>query len=197
MRPPRSNAWRPQSAEGTCSLNPATPPPSPQPGAWCTHPSSSADPPPFSTLHLQLANPPHQLLTHLLKARVLHRGEVAGHLAMFLLLDLDHLGTTGLHPIHQLPEAVSVGRHAGLHLVVNRAASLDLLLHERAPASAEPLLRGAQLRRLVRRQFQLLLHAIAEGLLDLRPQTPRLGRVALRAHAVSLLRRQTRREQDG
>ena len=45
--------------------------------------------------------------------------------------------------------------------------------------------------------LRVVLHAVTEGLLDLRAQASRLGGVALRAHAVALLRRQTRRQQDG
>src|SRR6267142_1974047 len=183
MRPPRSNAWRPQG-EGKRLLDPSTPTPS-------THS------PPFPPPHPQLTNSPHELLAHLLEPGLLHRREIARHLAIFILLDLQHLGPAGLHPVHQLPEAVTVGRHARLHLILDTAASLHLLLHQRAPARAEALLRGTQLRRLIGRQLQILLYAVTEAPLYLPAETPRLGGVALRAHAISLLCCQTRRKQDG
>src|SRR5439155_20855613 len=124
---------------------------------------------------------------HLLIARALYRREIPGHLPVFILLDLEHLGPAGAHPIHQFAHAVGVGRHARLHLIVQRPVPLHLLLHDLAPPRAETLLAGAQLRRLILRQLQVVLHARAEALLDLRAQPLRFGRIAALLQAVALL----------
>ena len=106
-----------------------------------------------------------------------------------------------LELVHELVHAVRIRRNAGSHLAVERAPALHLLLHHRAPARAEALLCVAQLRGLIGIEVELLLHAIVEPLLDLRPQAPCLGGVARRAHAVTLLGGETPprppREQDG
>src|SRR2546425_677352 len=77
------------------------------------------------------------------------------------------------------------------------ATPRHLLLHQDPSPGAEPLLRGAQLRRLIGRQLEVLLHALAEALLDLRAQPPRFGGIALRAQAVALLGSKARRKQNG
>src|SRR6267378_1784499 len=112
MRPPRGNAWRPQpvatywsdpSAAASANSRTASP-----------HALPSPHSPPLPPLHPQLTNSPHELLAHLLEPGLLHRREIARHLAILILLDLHHVGPAGLHPVHQLPKAVTVGRHAGL-----------------------------------------------------------------------------------
>jgi len=133
----------------------------------------------------------------LLEACLLHRREIARHLAILILVDLEHLGPAGLDPIHQLPDAVGVCGDTRLHLILECPAPFHLLLHQRAPARAESLLCRAEFRRLVRRQIQLLLDVITEPLLDLPAETSRLGGVDLRARGVSLLRSERRRQQDG
>src|SRR6266550_3730189 len=107
--------------------------------------TTRADPPPFSPLHPHFAHSLHEALAHLLIARPLHRREIARHFLIFVLLDLDHVGATRPHPVHQSAHAVGVGGDARLHLIVERAAPLQLLLHERAAARVEALLRAAQL----------------------------------------------------
>src|SRR6267378_3279267 len=196
MRPLRSNAWRPQ-VEGKRLLDPSTPTPSPQPWTRRAHPWPSTHPPPFAPLHPQLTDPLHETLAHLLVARSLDRREKTGHLAILILLDLEHLRAPGLNPIHQLAYAIGVRRDPRLHLTLERPPTLELLLHHLAPARAEPLLRGPQLGCLVLRQVEILLDAAGECRLDPCPQAPRLGGVALRAHAISLLCCQARRKQDG
>ena len=195
MRPPRSNAWRPQ-VEGKRLLDPSTPTPSPQP--WTRrHPRPSTHPPPFAPLHPQLTNSPHELLAHLLVAGALNRREITSHLAILVLLDPEHLRATSLNPIHQLAYAIGIRRDPRLHLILERPTTLKLLLHNIALARAEPFLCGPQLGCLVLRQVEILLDAAGECRLDPCPQAPRLGGVALRAHAISLLCCQTRRKQDG
>src|SRR2546425_10102927 len=182
MRPPRSNAWRPPLVAMNCLDPPAAASAESRTDRTDTsHAPASAYPPPFPPLHPQLANSPHELLAHLLETGLLHWREIARHLAIFILLDLDHLGPPGPHPVHQLAHAVGVGGDARLHLTFERATPRHLLLHQGAPAGAELLLRGAQLRRRIGRQLEGLLHALAEALLDLRAQPARLGGVALRA----------------
>src|SRR5882762_3909966 len=145
---------------------------------------------PVLALHPQLTHPLHEPLAHLLVARLLDRREIARHLAILILLELEHLRAPGLHPIHQFAHAIGVRGDPGLHLVLERPTTLHLLLHRRAPASAEPLLGGTQLGRLVLRQAQVLLHPARERRLDLRPQPPRFVRIA------RLLRPEHRRHND-
>jgi len=134
----------------------------------------------------------------LLIPRSLDGREIARHLAILVLLDLDHFPAPSLNPIHQSAYAIGVRRDSRLHLILERPPALELLLHDVAATSAEPLLCGAQLRGLIGIQVELLLHAIIEPLLDLRPQAPCLGGVARRAHAVTLLGGEAPpREQDG
>src|SRR5206468_4100368 len=115
----------------------------------------SADPPPFPA---HLAHPLNELLAHPLIARALHRREIARHLAILILLDPEHLGAPRLNPVHQFADAVGVRRDPWLHLILECATTLELLFHYCPPASVVPLLRCPQLRHLVRRQLELLLH---------------------------------------
>jgi len=123
----------------------------------------------------------------LLIPRSLDRREITGHLAILILLDLHHFPAPSLNPIHQFADAVGVRRDPRLHLILERPPAPELLLHDVAATGAEPLLRSAQLRGLIGIQVELLRHAIVEPLLDLRPQSPRLGGITRRAHAVTLL----------
>src|SRR5262249_7562524 len=153
-------------------------------------------PPVFAPLHLHLHHPLHETAAHLLIAGPLYRRQIPGHFLIFVLLDLDELGPAGPLCIQEPAQAVLVRRDARLHLVVDGAAPLLLLLQPRAPARAEALLGGTQLRRLARRQIQILLHALAEALLDAVAQLPRLRTVAPR-RSIALLRRETRCQHDG
>src|SRR2546427_189271 len=209
MRPPpgkarRAPVWRKASTRSPGGGLPPTPAahapgpgpsPSPPPAAPPTprahgpRPRPSPPPPPSPPLHPQLADPLHQTLTHLLVAGSLDRREIAGHLSVLILLDLEHLCAARLHPIHQLAHAVGVRRDARLHLILERATAFHLLLHDIAPAGAKPFLRRTQLGRLVLREIQVLLHAASERRLDLRAQPSRF-------HGVSLLSRKTRRKED-
>src|SRR5438552_4717707 len=54
------------------------------------HALPSIKSPPFPPLHTELANAPDELLAHLLEARLLHRREIARHLAILILVDLEH-----------------------------------------------------------------------------------------------------------
>src|SRR6266568_5819331 len=121
-------------------------------GASRTHPSA------FPPLHPHLPDPLHQSLAHLLVARALHRREIPSHLAILILLDLEHLGAARLNSVHQFADAVGVRRDPRLHLILERASTLELLLHYRPAAAVVPLLRRPQLRHLVGRELQLLLH---------------------------------------
>src|SRR5438132_2169263 len=150
---------------------------------------ASLYPPSFPPLHPQLADPLHQALTHLLVAGSLDRREIAGHLSVLILFDLQHLRAARLNPIHQPAHAISVRRDARLHLILERATAFHLLLHDIAPAGAKPFLRHTQFGCLVLREVQVLLHAASERRLDLRAQPSRF-------HGVSLLSRKTRREEN-
>jgi hypothetical protein len=121
----------------------------------------------------------------------LHGSQVRRHLPILVLFNLQHLLTTRAHAIHEPPHRVGVGGEARAHLIVQRATPLGLLEHHFAPLRPKALLRSAQLRRLIGRQLQILLHLIAEALLDLRAQAARLTRI------TRLLRRENRRGQDG
>src|SRR5438105_7710418 len=101
MRPPRSNVWRPHVyATGISTLDPATPAASNSRTAR-PNPLSSPHSPPFPPLHPQLTNPLHEPLAHLLVARALDGREIAGHLTILILLDLEHLRATSLNATHQ------------------------------------------------------------------------------------------------
>src|SRR2546425_7954200 len=104
-----------------------------------THPSA------FPPLHPHLPDPLHQSLAHLLVARALHRREIPSHLAILILLDLEHLGAARLNSVHQFADAVGVRRDPRLHLILERATTLELLLHYRPAAAVVPLLRRPQL----------------------------------------------------
>src|SRR5438552_15234970 len=53
------------------------------------HALPSIKSPPFPPLHTELANAPDELLAHLLEARLLHRREIARHLAILIMLKID------------------------------------------------------------------------------------------------------------
>src|SRR6266545_6638206 len=142
------------------------------------HALASPKSPAVPALHPKLTHALHEPLAHLLVARLLHRVEIARHLAILILLELEHLRAPGLHPIHQFAHAIGVRGDPGLHLVLQRPTTLHLLLHRGAPASAVPLLSRTQLARLVLRQVQVLLDPARERRLDLRPQPPRFVRIA-------------------
>src|SRR2546422_7804413 len=78
MRPPRSNAWRPQLVAMNCLDPPAAASAKSRTDRTDTsHAPASAYPPPFPPLHPQLANSPHELLAHLLETGLLHWREIA------------------------------------------------------------------------------------------------------------------------
>src|SRR5437667_446422 len=118
-------------------LDPPTPSPSPQPRSRRAHTPASFDSPPFPPFHAHFAHALHEALAHLQELGALDRGEVSRHFAIFILVNPDHLGPSGTHPVHELVHAVRIRRNAGSHLAVERAPALELLLHHRTAARAE------------------------------------------------------------
>src|SRR5204863_383485 len=83
---------------------------------------------------------PHEAATHLLVASPLHRRQIPRHLLVFVLLNLRQLGAARALCIEELAQAVLVGCDARLHLIVDGATPVHLLLLQRAAARAEALL---------------------------------------------------------
>src|SRR5580765_1511863 len=133
------------SQEAVKPLNPPTARSSPNCGTPWPHTLPSTKPPPFPALHPHFANALDEALAHLLIARALDRRQVARHLAILILLDLEHVRAASLHSVEQLAHGNGIRRNARLHLIRERPAAFELLLHHVAPAVAEALLRGAQL----------------------------------------------------
>src|SRR5688572_13827677 len=151
--------------------------PAPPVHSSSAHPHAPAPPhPPPQAPHLP--DPIHQTLTHHVVPRLLDRRQKAAQLAILVLLDSHHLHAPRRETIRQFTHAVLVGRDPGLHLVLEGPAPLHLLLYQGAAPGAKPLLRSPKLRRLVVRELQLLLHPLAEALLDHRAQLLGLGRIA-------------------
>src|SRR5258706_9016742 len=103
------------------------------------HALPSTKSPSFPALHPQLTHPLNESLAHLLVAGPLDRREIARHLAILILLDLEHVRATRLNPIHQPAHAIGVRRDARLHLILERLTTRELLLHHVAPACTKPL----------------------------------------------------------
>src|SRR5207244_13136332 len=127
---------------------PPAPPPRAPPGQHAPAPPRTR-PSALPPLHPHLPAPLHQSLAHLLVARALHGREIPSHLVILILLDLEHLGAARLNSVHQFADAVGVRRDPRLHLILERASTLELLLHYRPAAAVVPLLRRPQLRHLV------------------------------------------------
>src|SRR6267378_2653120 len=124
-----------------------TSPTPPHPGS---HPTPAC---PAPSLRAHLRHAPHEALPHLLITGALYGSQVPRHLAIFILLELEHLPAGRLIGVHQFPHTVTVRGDARLHLIIQRHAALHLLAHEGAALPAELLLAGAQLGGLVGRQL--------------------------------------------
>src|SRR5437762_1285662 len=184
-RPPRSvpasgRSWRDCGA-------PARPPPGPHPllaALWL----AVAD----QLGHLVLKAPPLLLI-----AGVLHRREIALHLAILVAIDLLQRELVLLPRGHQLLHAVFVGRSRG-QLGVQGLVDLALPRAHRLALLLEPLLGGLHLPCLVVAQTQRRAHMLVPALPDLATQLLRLRRVRVgeRARVALLLRPERRRQRD-
>ena len=122
----------------------------------------------------QLLEPHPKILPHPLKLRALHRREVAGHFAIFLLFQLQAVGPQGLTGIHQPTHAVGVRGRTGSHLVVEAVLDIAPAREERLAAGAEPLLGRHELRVLLVGEGKAIADPLMKPLLDLADQVPRI-----------------------
>src|SRR5207253_1612227 len=164
--------------------SPARPPPGPHPllaALWL----AVAD----QLGHLVLKAPPLLLI-----AGVLHRREIALHLAILVAIDLLQRELVLLPRGHQLLHAVFVGRSRG-QLGVQGLVDLALPRAHRLALLLEPLLGGLHLPCLVVAQTQRRAHMLVPAMPDLATQLLRLRRVRVgeRARVALLLRPERRR----
>src|SRR5205807_2408413 len=133
----------------------------------------------------------------LLIAGVLHRREIALHLAILVAIDLLQLELVLLSRGHQLLHAVFVGRSRG-QLGVQGLVDLALPRAHRLALLLEPLLGGLHLPCLVVAQTQRRAHMLVPALPDLATQLLRLRRVRVgeRARVALLLRPERRRQRE-